>query len=113
MQNRITEYHAVLTTYPYPKDAAPPMPGEMHVLEKDGIPEMVNFLCPCGCGRECPTHVVTMQEKQQQRGAWTASCWGFDPATITIFPSIRYLGGCKTHFNITNGKVVMHADSGR
>lgn len=38
---------------------------------------------------------------------------GKQPGAVTLSPSVRYTGGCKAHFNITDGKTVMHGDSGR
>lgn len=93
------------------EDVGNPLPGIMQVYFLDGKPEMVDFLCPCGCGSTCPTHVVPIKEKAKPEHKDRR--WGFDLATLTLVPSVRYLGGCKAHFTITNGKVTMHGDSGR
>jgi hypothetical protein len=83
-------------------------PGEMHVYLYDEVPMMVDFLCPCGCGSTCPTHLV-------RDGVETERHWRFrrDAGGVTLTPSIRYLSGCRAHFNITNGEAVFHADSGK
>lgn len=92
-------------------------PGVMQVFYEGDVVRMVDFLCPCGCGNRCPTHVITMAEKmdqeRQQQSEWERHCWGFDANTVTLHPSIRWTGGCKAHFNITNGEVFIHPDSGK
>ncbi len=92
-----------------------PILGEMQIIYKDDIPYAVDFLCPCGCGTTCFTPVCSIVEKQDPNSSQRLKdrCWGFDPNTLTIIPSIRYLSGCKAHFNITNGKVIIHGDSGK
>lgn len=85
-------------------------PGIIQVYMKDGVPKMVDFYCPCGCGRRCPTQLVEPgHEKQPNDHHWNFSR---GPNGITLSPSIRYLSGCKTHFNLTDGEAVVHADSG-
>ncbi len=80
--------------------------NEFLIFIIDGKLEAVNFLCPCGCGSECYTPVVY---KGQPHGE---KVWEYESGP-TITPSIRFLNGCKSHFNITNGKVIMHGDSGK
>lgn len=103
--------------YEFGDDDRPvPALGEMQVIyNEDGSIYAVDFLCPCGCERNCFTPVCTMAEKQDPNASQRLKnrCWGFDPNTITIIPSIRYLSGCKWHFNVTNGQVVVHGDSGK
>ncbi len=88
-----------------------PKPGMMQVYYRDGVPLMVDFLCPCGCGRTCPTHLVEPGHvKKPNDGHWNFSKDA--GGRITLTPSIRWTAGCFAHFNITDGKAVMHADSG-
>lgn len=84
-------------------------PGEIWIFHNpiDGQLEGVDFVCPCGCGSRCWTPVTPSDQPKQERH------WQFDEKTTTISPSIRWLSGCKAHFNITNGKTVMHGDSGQ
>lgn len=92
-----------------------PLPGEMFVYyDAQGVPQMVDFLCPCGCGNTCPTHVISLEEKKNDpKGVWKNACWGFDVKSLTLYPSIKWTGGCKAHFNIEQGKAIFHADSGK
>lgn len=88
---------------------ATPPSGVMWLFTEIGQPDpldakivAVEFLCPCGCGSSCYTPLEGPHPH----------CWSYSPGP-TLTPSIRFLGGCKAHFNITNGKTVIHADSGR
>lgn len=83
-------------------DPGVPAPGIMQIFYENGVPTMVDFRCPCGCGRTCPTHL----------GLGSPRHWTYSPGP-TLSPSIRFTGGCKAHFTITGGKVTMHGDSGR
>lgn len=87
---------------------AVPLPGVMWVYEHEGEVVAVNFLCPCGCGSECYTPVTDATKGRPK----TERHWLYSSGP-TLTPSIRYVGGCKAHFNITNGKTVMHGDSGK
>lgn len=87
------------------EDPGQPSAGIMFVFYEGGEPQGVDFLCPCGCGNTCYTPVIQAGRPKQPRH------WFYSPGP-TIEPSIRWLSGCKSHFNITGGKVIMHADSG-
>lgn len=90
-------------------DPGRPKPGVMQVFVKDGIPKMVDFICPCGCGNTCPTPVRPSAEpKKPYRWVYSKG-----PNGPTLSPSIRWTGGCKAHFNITDGSVQIHGDSGK
>lgn len=102
----IDSYTEVKCEYGGP-DPGKPSPGIMQVFYENEVPAMVDFLCPCGCGRTCPTHLTNANPNLPQGHRWTY-CIG-----PTITPSIRCLSGCKSHFNITDGKAIMHADSGK
>lgn len=82
-----------------------PAPGVMWVFIENGEPVAVEFLCPCGCGR---TRYTPLRGNHPHR--WEYSQGSNGP---TLTPSIRCTGGCKTHFNIIDGKVIMHGDSGK
>lgn len=81
-------------------------PGEMVVIRRDGVPVMVEFVCPCGCEQTIPTPLSYPGSKGGPPR------WNYIPGKVTIEPSIRWISGCKAHFNITDGKAVFHADSG-
>jgi hypothetical protein len=82
-----------------------PPPGVMWVFMENGEPCSVDFLCPCGCGSSCYTPL-----RMNHPHHWNYSKGSNGP---TLSPSIRYTGGCKAHFNITDGKVIIHGDSGK
>lgn len=79
-----------------------PAPGVMLVFYENDKPHMVEFLCPCGCGKTCPTYL----------GQQSPRHWEYSPGP-TLRPSMKYTSGCKAHFTITDGKVKMEADSGK
>ena len=108
----ITEY----TTRDCKYGEAPPWqkikPGEMLVLlDENGVVAAVDFHCPCGCGSDCYTPVTDATKGQ----AKTERHWLYSrgPNGVTLTPSIRYTSGCRAHFNITDGKVIVHGDSGK
>lgn len=93
-------------------DPGDPQPGIIQVFYENGIPLMVDFLCPCGCGRTCPTHLLSPgQEKKPNDRHWEFRRGRDD--TVTLLPSIRWTSGCRAHFNITDGEAVIHGDSGK
>lgn len=106
----IAEY--VESIHSFPHTDGSPKDNEFWTMLNDGVVEAVTFRCPCGCGSECYTPVTDATKGQSK----TERCWLFsrEPSgRPTLSPSIRYIGGCKAHFNITDGKTVMHADSGK
>jgi hypothetical protein len=86
-------------------DPGPPKPGVMQVFVENGVPTMVDFLCPCGCGNTCPTHLSPPGKKTEHHWLYAQG-----PNGPTLSPSIRWTGGCMAHFNIDDGKVTMHAN---
>lgn len=104
----ILEYKQTILTAWLPHEARySPPPGEFWTFIVNGVLHAVCFRCPCGCGAECYTPVTPKSEPKQEH------YWQYDQVSMTITPSIRYLNGCKAHFNITNGKIVFHGDSGK
>ena len=95
----------------WPVTPIPIEPGVMNVLYKDNIPIMCEYLCPCGCGMPHPMYFETSTLKRSpNRHLWNYS---LGPNGPTLTPSVRCLSGCKSHYNITNGEVIMHGDSGK
>ena len=84
-------------------DRPAPTPGVMQVIYKNGVPYAVDFICPCGCGSSCYTPLKASNREPS---------WAYSPGP-TLTPSIRWTGGCKAHFNITDGKTIIHGDSGK
>lgn len=87
--------------------------GIMWVIKEDNdYVCAVNFLCPCGCGSECYTPVTDAAKGEPKMDHhWH---YNYTPSGgVTITPSIRYVGGCKAHFNITNNEAIFHGDSGK
>jgi hypothetical protein len=90
----------------WPPEREPLAPGIMRVLYVNGMPEMCDYLCPCGCGMPCPTYFENDHRKRTpERHLWDFSK---GPNGPTLSPSVLHTGGCKSHYNITDGKVTMH-----
>lgn len=85
--------------------------GNAKYGQVDGEVVAVDFYCPCGCGLTCYTPVVPEGSPARNDHTWTFSRG--PTGGVTLSPSIRYLSGCLSHFNVTDGKVVWHADTGR
>ncbi len=107
----IPRYREVPKEFP-DNSGEPILPGEMHVYTApgDAFPYSVNFLCPCGCGRECYTKVCPVEDKKPGSRIWA---FQRGPNGPTLIPSVRYESGCRWHFNITDGEAIIHGDSGK
>jgi hypothetical protein len=102
----ITEYREERHAFGEAGLPSHPPPGVMWVFMEGDTPVAVNFLCPCGCGAECYT---PLEGPRPHKWAYSKGPNGGP----TLSPSIRYLGGCKAHFNIEDGKSIIHGDSGK
>ena len=95
----ITCYTEVCKEY-YGSDHSYPPPGVMFVYVDEGVPKLVEFMCPCGCNRLTPIHLTRPGKKRSDHD------WDYSPGP-TLQPSIRLLSGCMSHFTISNGKVTL------
>lgn len=88
-------------------------PGVLLAIEgrESGHVHNVYFHCPCGCGGDL-TLPVTDKDKGEAKHPHR---WHYSrgPHGPTVEPSVRHLDGCKAHYNITDGKTVIHGDSGK
>lgn len=87
--------------------AGPKDRNDMYLIVHNGEHYALDFLCPCGCGRSCYT---ALKPGSKREPSWIATVNG---EKVTLMPSIRFTGGCKAHFTITNGKVAFAGDSGK
>lgn len=112
ISNYREESHNADSTGCWPSEMSKPLePGVMRVLYVDSIPEMCEYLCPCGCGSPCPTYFPRgKRQRTPERHLWDFSK---GPNGPTLSPSVRHTAGCKAHYNITDGKVIFHSDSGK
>ena len=106
MSTPITEYKEVRCVFGGPDPGVPKL-GEMFVFYDDKEPQGAEYLCPCGCGNSVYTP-ISSAEKPKDPHKWQYS----NLKGPTISPSVRWICGCKAHFNITDGKVIIHGDSG-
>ena len=96
MGQRIEKYTEV--EYSFGEDRPNPTPGEMQVLVNRVTNEVeaVDFLCPCGCGRNVYTPVVCSKRQRPRR----EPVWDYHMAGHLIHPSVNWTGGCMSHFFI-------------
>lgn len=74
-------------------------PGDA-VLVVRGTPRWLLLRCPCGCGEEIPVNLDGRSGK-----AWRL--YGAPPESLTVFPSVWRDTGCKSHFVIWRGHILM------
>lgn len=72
--------------------------GIVYIVQDGKEPDALVLKCPCGCGNSI--HLNLLKD--------TRPCWSFSikEGKITISPSVRARGGCRSHFLIRDGKVV-------
>lgn len=110
MGEKILEYQVIPKIWGA-DDGSVPAPGEMFLFFDGGMPMMVDLRCPCGCEMTCPTHLAEPGKKQPGDRHWVLSLDEQNRPTLT--PSIRWVNGCKAHFNVTAGRTIFHDDSGK
>jgi hypothetical protein len=59
---------------------------------------VLTFLCPCGCGDKIYLNLL-----KDNQPFWRIN---FDVNTISVYPSIWKTGGCRSHFFITNNRII-------
>lgn len=88
--------------------------GGEGITNSDGTPAKkregvgISFNCPCGCGSDVYIgfeNPLDGGEKfdKEPHPSWKRTGDTFD--TLTTTPSILRVGGCKSHFFITNGEI--------
>ena len=77
-----------------------------HIYLYQGTPDKpkgsLTYHCPCGCGEFCQIPVILNGPKVNPR--WQVTVDGQN--RITLYPSVNHLDGCKSHYFITENKVV-------
>lgn len=66
-----------------------------------GIPRLLLFRCPCGCGDEVPVNLDSRAGK-----AWRLFIGAADEK-LSLFPSVWRDTGCKSHFVIWNNNILL------
>lgn len=80
--------------------------GKLTVVGGPGYMKWAYLKCPCGCGR-----VTMLSLSKTKRPSWSVKTdWLGRP---TVYPSIRELDGCFSHYWITKGLVQWCSDTGR
>jgi hypothetical protein len=63
--------------------------------------------CPCGCEDEV---IIPIGYQHEPNYGWG---WDGNKERPTLTPSLRRIGSCASHFNLTAGNYVWHGDSPR
>lgn len=100
---RLFHYCEVVKSPP-PNDTIPH--GKFIVVTPSKEPKWALFKCPCGCG-----HVITLSLTTRRTPQWQVRLEeGIYP---TLYPSVRQLNGCLSHFWVKSGRIHWCHDSGR
>lgn len=106
MPDRIHAYETVLLPGHMQDD--PAEPGKIYVIVGTELAarngDSVHFQCPCGCGKEVFLTCTTPSNPRNRDPQWELKLTG--PSNlVTLHPSIRDRGSCKSHYHIKEGKV--------
>ena len=86
-------------------------PGTQWVDERypNGVPmgivyvfngELASFQCPCGCKE----HIHLKVDPDEGHPRWALNV--DDNGLVSLSPSIHWVCGCRSHFFITNGRIL-------
>jgi hypothetical protein len=73
-------------------------PGLVLVVGGPDYQKWAFLRCPCGCGE-----VIMLSLAQDRQPRWTVTIDKYERPTV--YPSIRRLDGCYSHFWLRNGEV--------
>lgn len=79
--------------------------GKMFVVKPGQEPKWALFKCPCKCG-----HVITLSLASGRSPRWTVR---LEEGFPTLYPSVRQLNGCLSHFWVKRGRVQWCDDTGK
>ncbi len=80
--------------------------GKFLIITPSKEPKWALFKCPCGCG-----HVVTLSLASGHIPQWQVKLE--DGIYPTLYPSVRQLKGCHSHFWVKSGRIHWCNDTGR
>lgn len=70
----------------------------LYLVGDSGSTWAAAFLCPCGCGE-----VIQLSLMPDDRPRWTLTL--HDDKTVTLYPSVWRVRGCKSHFFVRQSMV--------
>lgn len=79
--------------------------GRIIVVGGPGYQKWAYLRCPCGCGE-----VIMLSLNHARRPRWSVTIDA--RGRPTIYPSVRQIAGCFSHFWIRGGRVEWCADTG-
>ncbi len=72
---------------------------EIYIIENEGCNWQAVMICPCGCNK-----ILHMNLMEEYHPSWKFTLLKKD--IISLNPSINRIVGCKSHFFVTEGKVI-------
>lgn len=69
----------------------------VYIVGENGYSWLAAFQCPCGC-----KDIIQLNLLPEANPNW--KIYNKKGGKITISPSVERIVGCKSHFNLTNGK---------
>jgi hypothetical protein len=81
-----------------------PMAGIMYLLGVNQKPWATAFRCPCGCGA-----LIELNLLPEARPSWQVKPYW--DGTVSLYPSVNRLTGCRSHFWINRGLVKWSSSS--
>lgn len=76
------------------------------VVAPSNVPKWALFKCPCKCG-----HVITLSLSLKKNPRWRV--YVEKDGSPSLYPSVRQLSGCLSHFWVKNGKILWCVDTGK
>lgn len=78
-----------------------PMPpaGSFFISEYEGDGQVIEYICPCGCGKANMVTLYLDNCRSEQHG-WK---WNGDRDRPTLSPSLQQYTACRWHGHIRNG----------
>lgn len=71
----------------------------IYIIENEGCNWQAVMICPCGCNK-----ILHMNLMEEYYPSWKFTLLKKD--IVSLRPSINRTIGCKSHFFVTNGKII-------
>jgi hypothetical protein len=78
--------------------------GRVYLVGDEGTPWSAALVCPCGC-----KEVIRLSLIPDDSPRWRATI--HDDGAVTLKPSVWRIKGCRSHFNLNQGRVLWTKDS--
>lgn len=111
---RVTKYIETKTAFDLPEGAQrtplsinPDGTTSFETLIREGEPEAVRYLCPCGCGTEVFLYLTNSKRERGEYKKLGGHVWDYRTGGHLIHPSVNHTGDpCKSHYYIRDDGTV-------